>query len=315
MCEIRSLDYVTTDVFTTSAFAGNQLAIISAPSSIDLCQTQKQAIALEFNYSETVFLHESAESQGDQEWKINIFTLDQELPFAGHPTIGTALYLYRRYLRPHGACEGAMVAKAGLIRFRVDEETQVASLAVPHDVHVHETMLSAQGGLRRLTHGIKAAWPQVRGEIEDVAVVSPVEGMVFVLARLSSEHDLDAVSTAASPPQVELDGNGWSPAFTGFYFYCVVGREGGSVDAKTRMIAGLLEDAATGSAAVTLGAYLAMTIGTTQLSIIQGEKMGRPSQIGVRVAMDQTAERDKASVVTIELQGAAVEIMNGKLRY
>lgn len=73
--------FATVDVFTSVLFAGNPLAIVNIPSTISLTQEQKQKIAREFNYSETVFLHEHTGSADGR--RIDIFTTTEELPFAG----------------------------------------------------------------------------------------------------------------------------------------------------------------------------------------------------------------------------------------
>lgn len=88
----NSISFSTLDVFTTTRFRGNQLAVIHSPPSlpfaaaINLPQETKQAIAREFNFSETVFLHDPLPGTTDR--RLDIFTLKDELPFAGHPVIG-----------------------------------------------------------------------------------------------------------------------------------------------------------------------------------------------------------------------------------
>ena len=75
------LPFATLDVFTESRFAGNQLAIVDLPMAASLTQVQKQAIAREFNFSETVFLHEDVGAEMGR--KAEIFTVYEEIPFAG----------------------------------------------------------------------------------------------------------------------------------------------------------------------------------------------------------------------------------------
>jgi PhzF family phenazine biosynthesis protein len=91
-----SIQFTTLDVFTTSAFEGNPLAVVTIPppsQQAPLTQSQKQRIAREFNLSETVFVHDVENRAETDERKIDIFTPQFELPFAGHPTIGTAVFL------------------------------------------------------------------------------------------------------------------------------------------------------------------------------------------------------------------------------
>lgn len=84
--DAHKLDFVVVDVFTAKRYEGNPLAIVRMPPSVKLTQEQKQNIAREFNLSETTFLHEPTDSESA--WTVDIFTVQAELPFAGHPTIG-----------------------------------------------------------------------------------------------------------------------------------------------------------------------------------------------------------------------------------
>lgn len=87
----RWVDFVTLDVFTAAPFSGNPLAVVFLPDNVSkpLSQSQKQEIAKEFNYSETIFIHPVAAASPTKR-PIDIFMTDQELPFAGHPTVGAA---------------------------------------------------------------------------------------------------------------------------------------------------------------------------------------------------------------------------------
>ncbi|KAF1968133.1 Diaminopimelate epimerase-like protein [Bimuria novae-zelandiae CBS 107.79] len=82
-----NLEYAIIDVFTDKRYAGNPLAVVRVPASCKLTQDQKQNIAKEFNLSETTFLHEPKEDETNS-WSVDIFMVNAELPFAGHPTIG-----------------------------------------------------------------------------------------------------------------------------------------------------------------------------------------------------------------------------------
>src|ERR1700692_2559220 len=87
--------YITVDVFTDRAFGGNPLAVVLDAGG--LTTTQMQAVALEGNYSETTFLLPPADAAGDTE--VRIFTVRSEIPFAGHPNVGTAFVLASRAKR------------------------------------------------------------------------------------------------------------------------------------------------------------------------------------------------------------------------
>ncbi|KAJ3549211.1 hypothetical protein NM208_g596 [Fusarium decemcellulare] len=102
------IPYTILDVFTETPFKGNPLAVVTIPPGVVLEQVRKQAIAREFNLSETTFVHDVEDPRATNERRFDIFTPQQELPFAGHPTIGTAVYLHDQGVQ-------TLVAKAGPI--------------------------------------------------------------------------------------------------------------------------------------------------------------------------------------------------------
>ena len=120
----RQLPYATFDVFTQKRLEGNPLAIVKVPRDCVLDQDLKQAIAKEFNYSETVFLHE-AENDGSLDRRIDIFTILSELAFAGHPTIGTICCVGEN--APAGAAHAfTVITKAGEIQSTYDKHNSWA---------------------------------------------------------------------------------------------------------------------------------------------------------------------------------------------
>nr|POE48015.1 putative isomerase [Quercus suber] len=107
------LSFVTLDVFTNDRFAGNPLAVVEIPQDVELSTEQMQLMAREFNLSETVFLHQgSTAADGRPEWRMRIFMTDAELPFAGHPTVGTA---YRALAHLGDDVAGTLLCPAGRI--------------------------------------------------------------------------------------------------------------------------------------------------------------------------------------------------------
>ena len=129
------LDFITVDVFTQTKYEGNPLAIVKVPSTTTLTQEQKQSIAREFNLSETTFLHEQPTEK--LSWKVDIFMTTAELPFAGHPTIGTACYALSHAAVARNLAEihldGEFEIKAGTVGLRYDVEKKTARAAIPHD--------------------------------------------------------------------------------------------------------------------------------------------------------------------------------------
>jgi PhzF family phenazine biosynthesis protein len=140
MASSSQLDFVTVDVFTSKPYEGNPLAIIRIPSGTTVTQEQKQIIAREFNLSETTFLHENANDAQDDTWIVDIFMTNQELPFAGHPTVGTACYVLGRTAEERGIRDGVIEAsfrlKAGAVGLRYDVGKKTAKASIPHDLYV-----------------------------------------------------------------------------------------------------------------------------------------------------------------------------------
>jgi PhzF family phenazine biosynthesis protein len=296
--------YVVTDVFTNEKFAGNQLAIIELPQSGLLSQEQKQEIAREFNYSESVFVHPREKSSDGHMWGIDIFTTTEELPFAGHPVIGTACYLLGQLAKDETVVKGAFNTKAGRIELEYDGSKKTAKAAIPHNVHIHSHVYE-RSELERLQ-------PSIGFYPETSPVVSIVKGMTFVLIALDLQDALTFVNTTPYPVKVDLDG-GWDESFAGSYFYIrLPSRNDSTVRLRTRMIEQSLEDAATGSAACTLASYLSLQEGkpgqTLRYEIAQGVEMGRPSEIFVEVKLGENKK-----IETVHLSGRAVKVMEGKL--
>ncbi|KAK5361584.1 hypothetical protein LTR11_009906, partial [Exophiala xenobiotica] len=171
-----TLSFVTLDVFTTTRYTGNPLAIVNVPASLNtLSQSQKQRIAREFNLSETVFLHEQTDSDtASSSVRIDIFTAYAEVPFAGHPTVGTANYLLRMLDLQNDSNPAlnqvkALQAKAGRFGITLDQAVNGTRVAVAHDVHIHADHPFAD---------------QPFFDRYQSPVVSIVKGMTFILARL-----------------------------------------------------------------------------------------------------------------------------------
>jgi PhzF family phenazine biosynthesis protein len=312
------LDYTVVDVFTDTRYEGNPLAIVELPARTSVSQEQKQSIAREFNFSETVFLHvggdtasTTTESVGENHYRLDIFTTTAELPFAGHPTIGSACFALGRTVRKGAstisanAIPGSFRTKAGLIRLQYDLETGQASAEIPHNIRVHAASYGA--------NLVKRSQATVRNLPAESPIVSIVKGMTFVLVELPDLDDLGRVSLPQMADDVRLD-EGWE-SFVGTYFFVSLGEPSGAnqpVQLRARMLENQLEDPATGSAACTLASFLAMRDAapgeTMQYEITQGVEMGRKSSIGVDVAVGEDG-----NVQNVRLRGSSVEIMSGKL--
>ncbi len=287
--------FLTCDVFTTRRFGGNQLAVL--PEAEGLETAQMQALAAEFNFSETSFVLPPAEPAHHA--RVRIFTPGAEIPFAGHPTVGTALALAWLGRVPR---EGAIVLEEG---------------AGPVTVE-----LSAAAAGTELRAEFKAPLPPQRGptaEPERVAAalgLDPVDlvvangipcdasvGLPFLMVELKDEAAL-----ARAAPQGRL--GKLSPASgNGIYLFT---RAADLVCA--RMFApdhGIGEDPATGSAAAALAGLLAGEDGRGDgwhgWTVHQGREMGRPSLIAAR------ARRAGGAVAEVRVGGTAVPVAEGMI--
>ncbi|KIW87905.1 uncharacterized protein Z519_11489 [Cladophialophora bantiana CBS 173.52] len=312
------LSFVTLDVFTSTRYTGNPLALVKVPRSLALSQSQKQRIAREFNLSETVFLHEQTQTDlDDRSVRIDIFTAQAELPFAGHPTVGTANYLLRLLGNESASSSNvkALQAKAGRIGIALNPAVDGVQISVAHNLHVH-------------------AAPYADRPFGGYPVVSIVKGMTFILARLpdlaalaaQTENliGLDATYTSA----LEVLDAGWREGIVVTYSFVDLGfaeeRHSSSLHvsggAKVRALRtrslGSREDPATGSAASALAAYLSLQEGRTgrfRYAIVQGVEMGQRSEIFVEVAVKAAAGPEGLEIEEVLLSGSAVHVMQGTL--
>lgn len=273
-------DYLVYDVFTDRRYGGNQLAIV--PDARDLAEAELQEIAREFNFSETVFLYPPDDPANAA--KLRIFTPTMELPFAGHPTIGTAVMLGEAGLGPDMRLElaiGALAARAEDGRASFTTTAPLKRLAAPQTALVAEAL------------GIEA------GAITARPVMASL-GLGFTFTPVINR----AVLAACAPDIAAFRrGAAQHPEGMDFAQYVYVEEDGVFHARMFAPLDNIPEDPATGSAAATLAALLA-EIGDqdVHLTIHQGEDMGRPSVISVETAGD-----------AVTVSGAAVRVMEGTL--
>ncbi|KAH7367392.1 putative epimerase [Plectosphaerella cucumerina] len=314
---MADLDFVTLDVFTTTPYKGNPLAIVHLPppdSGVSLSHEQKLAITGEFNLSETVFLHsaEAATASGldaTTTRRIDIYMPGRELPFAGHPTIGSA-----KYLEPLGITQ--LITKAGPIPIRF--ASGIASASIPHDTHLNSQTL--QDAEARIDTSRLHSTSEIRAAELAAPIFAIVKGMTFALIRLPSLEALAQVGPGAFPiaPKDIMD-DGWSDTFIGRYYNVLTETsvsDAGvrTVKLRTRMVETTLEDPATGSAACALTSYLALheyEEKKIRFELTQGVEMGRQSDIVVDITVG--VEGGVRRIEEVLLGGTARQIMKGKL--
>ncbi len=292
------LEFVTVDVFTERRFGGNPVAVVL--NGDGLTTAQMQSIAGEFNLSETTFVLPPKEAAHTAE--VRIFTPKAELPFAGHPNVGTAFALANRgriYGRPIGD-PLLFEEKAGLVPMELLKDGATilgARLTAPRPLS-----RGGDGAADVVAMACSLAVDDIEMRHHAPCVASC--GTAFIFAELKTRQAL-----AAAQPRPEIFAQHFPvDGATGIHLYVFDGVAG--VDIRARMFAplhGVPEDPATGSANVALAGLLASLRPAPDLSlhlrIAQGFEMGRPS------LLDASAEKRAGSVVETRIGGRCVPVM------
>ncbi|KAJ6018032.1 hypothetical protein N7451_001411 [Penicillium sp. IBT 35674x] len=311
---MTQLRFVTLDVFTSKPYSGNPLAVVFLPEdeSQALTQRQKHQMTLEFNLSETIFVHPVRE---ESKRKIDIFTIECEIPFAGHPTIGAATWFLCQAPEAAGSRVTTLITKSGEIPISIqDKATQFVAAQIAHNTRIHAARFPLQEMLR-LHPTLAPFFPQSNVSFP---LFSIVNGMSQTFIELPSLEALAAVPLAAGGQLVPVEGNyldeGWRSGLICVYFF-VRDVEDSVMSQKvirTRMMLGGLEDPATGSSASGLAAYLTLTEGQAgkehRYHFVQGVEMNRRSDIGVNVTLDGNKKIEQ-----VVLTGTAVQVSEGKM--
>jgi trans-2,3-dihydro-3-hydroxyanthranilate isomerase len=278
---LTALRYVVADVFTDTPLTGNQLAVFTDGRDVD--DETMQRLAKEMNFSETVFV---LPPEADGHARIRIFTPATELPFAGHPVLGSAFVLGA----PLQLGEIRLETDSGIVPVTLEREgARIVFGWMQQPVPEHRPFADAEAvenllGVRSqlpvevYDNGVRHAYFQLGGE-DEVAALAPD---FAALARL-----------------------------TPIYVNCFAGS---GTRWKTRMFApadGVPEDPGTGSAAGPLAAHLArhgrIRFGD-EIEISQGTEIGRPSQLFARV------EGSADQIERVEVGGSAVTVARGEFR-
>jgi trans-2,3-dihydro-3-hydroxyanthranilate isomerase len=296
---------MTLDVFTDRMFGGNPLAVL--PDAKGLATEQMQAIAREFNYSETTFVLPPENENHTR--KVRIFTPLAEIPFAGHPNVGTAVALARL-----GEL-GEVIADQRILFEEAAGTVSVFLRGNGGEIDAAEFIAPVINGFEDEVPAEEAASAlglspdKVMSEHHVPRVVSL--GLRFLYVELK---DLDALaaSEAAPGPVTRVSA---TRGLDGVFAYARID-EGGKngVDIRARVYApvhGVMEDPASGSANAGLANILASLsdepAATLEWTVAQGIEMGRPSRLHV------TAERRKGEVVEVRVAGGAVVACRGQI--
>jgi trans-2,3-dihydro-3-hydroxyanthranilate isomerase len=301
----RKLPFVQLDVFTSTPLEGNQLAVF--PDARGLSDTDMQALAREMNLSETTFIiPRDPAIEGEKGVRVRIFTVTEELPFAGHPTLGTAMVLRENAMR-----ENAIGSGGGTERVVLDLNVG----QIPVQFTIRDGLPFGQMTQREPTFGqthsredvARAAEISVSDIADDVPIQTVSTGNAFAMVPLRSLSVLQKLAPSWSSMHSYL---GKSDA----KFFYFVSRETLNHEAKlqARMIFYGGEDPATGSAAGPCVAWAVQhgVITPEQPALIeQGVEMKRKSRIYV------VAGKIDSKVVNIRVGGHAVEVVRGEITF
>jgi trans-2,3-dihydro-3-hydroxyanthranilate isomerase len=295
--------FITADVFTDRAFGGNQLAVFPDAGAID--PAMMQAIAREFNFSETTFVLPPSDPVHTA--RVRIFTPGGELPFAGHPTVGTAHVLAVTGAIPLTGDATKIVFEEGAGPVPVTIRSRAGNPVFAQLTAAKRPEIGpAPPPRERLAEVLSISPDAIRAGAFSPQVVSC--GVPFLFIPL-----VDRAAVGAA--RVKLDA--WSEVLAGLTSEIFVFAEGGErpgSNIRARMFApgiGIPEDPATGGAAVALAGYLAARDprrdGTLRWVIEQGFEMGRPS------ILEAEADKGDGIVVATRVGGETVVVTEGDM--
>jgi trans-2,3-dihydro-3-hydroxyanthranilate isomerase len=295
--------FVTLDVFTATAFGGNQLAVF--PDASGIPEDALLNITREFNFAEVTFCYPPANAAHTK--RVRIFTPAREIPFAGHPTVGTAIALVE--LGQAGAAAGGefkLVLEEGVGPIPVTVKKTAGAVSFAQ----FTTAKLAEVGPATPSRGALAEMLSIDAEDILATPMAPQNvscGLPFLMVPLRS---VDAVSRS----RVRMDKwettlkSAWAPDI----FIFAKKSEGGDSHYHARMYGpgvNVPEDPATGSANACLAGYLGARAsqqdGTLAWKVDQGVEMGRPSRIEIE------ADKSAGAVTAIRVGGNAAMMTEG----
>jgi trans-2,3-dihydro-3-hydroxyanthranilate isomerase len=297
------LHFVTVDVFTGTQFAGNPLGVVL--NAEGLSGGRMQAIAAEFNLAETTFVLPPKDPANTAE--VRIFTPRYEMPFAGHPNVGTAFALARAGQSYGRAVDGSSVTfeeKAGLVPIAIHREGATvtgARLASPQRLSVGAEIPS-----ELIASACSLSVNDIETQNHRPCIASC--GAPFILAEVKGRAKLAEATARSDVFMREVS----KQPVTSIFIYTRVAEDG--LDIRARMFAphhGIPEDPATGSANVALIGLLAHLHAARDLrlskTIAQGVEMGRPSLLKAE------AEKKDGVVTATHIGGTCVPMMSGTI--
>src|SRR5882724_813485 len=290
---MRRFTFVQVDVFTKNRLEGNALAVIT--DATGLTDNEMQALSKETNLSETTFVFpRDAATEKSRGVRVRIYTVAEELPFAGHPTLGTAFVLRG----DNGAPEVLLDLNVGSVPVRYEDTPGQPSFG-------EMRQRDPEFGARHYAETIARVTGLATRDIDtSVPIESVSTGLSYTIVPIKSLVALQNL-------RIDLQAGSEYLQKSGGKFFYFVSRE--TVNPAARLHARMLfyngEDPATGSAGGCTAAWMAahgIAASGERVLIEQGLEMKRPSEIFVR------ADRDGDKVVNVRVGGNCVEVMRGE---
>jgi len=299
----RTYEFTQIDVFTQTPLAGNPLAIF--PDAHGLNDAEMQALAREMNLSETTFIFpRDAGTEAREGKKVRIFTVEQELPFAGHPTLGTALYSYASDSNSTKPVEITLDLKVGKIPVRFKPNSENAGNRVDGQVFGEMRQRDPEFGTPLPREEVAQVIGIAVDKIPSEWPIQPVStGLTFTIVPFRNQQTLSDLKFSYAQAAEFLKKTGANF----FYFLCPKRREG-PLEVRARMFFYGGEDPATGSAAGCAASWMVrhgVAKSDQQVLIRQGVECRRPSEMYVQ------ASREGEQVTNVRVGGYAVEILRG----
>ncbi len=297
----ETYEFVHLDVFTRTPLTGNPLAIFT--DARGLSDQQMQALAREMNLSETTFvLPREPQVEAQEGKRVRIFTVEEELPFAGHPTLGTALYLHNT--AASAADEIVLDINIGKIGVRFSPDSNQRSNRVAGDVFGEMRQRDPDFGPTLSRDDVAGV---LRGGAEQIASEWPSQivstGLPFAIVPIRDAEALTNLKPDLVRVSALLGGTGAK-----FCYFICPEEDQGWRQVRARMFFYGGEDPATGSAAGCAVSWIVrhgLAKSDEQILIHQGVEARRPSEIYVR------ATRDGEKVTNVRVGGYAAEVLRG----
>jgi trans-2,3-dihydro-3-hydroxyanthranilate isomerase len=297
----RTLAYSVLDVFAERPLEGNALAVFHDARS--LSDDEMQTLARETNLSETTFILPSEpEIERREGVRVRIFTTQEELPFAGHPTLGTATWLYLNHPTLRGAETITLRLNVGRITVRFDAQDEGAP-GVRATMVQNDPVFGATHDRAQIARAIGLNADDLSAEYLPQTVSTGVPFCIVLLRSLEVSRRLQLVQQEAQA---------WIAKNDAHFFYCIAplaAQEAGGADWHARMQFYSGEDPATGSAAGCCIAWLVKVglVASGKLVVIeQGIEIQRPSRIGVQATLE--GER----VHSVRVSGCTISVAEGR---